>query len=249
MAYIKTFFSLAIVFLLSGCLDSRLNLQATSNPTREQTIKDIKKTYILQQQFFDFKTVENKLYFSTFHNGKESRQEKLLLTKGNTKWQVERRTDNGSGGSGRIFNIDFLKEKKNKTISITFIPTKEIQYQEGLILPFSVPEWNIKSYLSSAEVRFSFELNSKYSPDSVKANFDRYINDKSETEYYSSSSTYYLPLNGAYSSNKIKFYPYKNGTKLVFNSSLSKMKVVNNTVDVRKSIKSLKDVMNKILNL
>ena len=46
-------------------------------------------------------------------------------------------------------------------------------YQHEFILPFDVPSIDIAAYLKNSQFKTKFEINSEYSSQSVKANFDR----------------------------------------------------------------------------
>jgi hypothetical protein len=241
MTRLKSTFLLIFIFLLSGCTGS-INLQAFPKPKVEKEITDIKITYILPDSVCNYEEADNTLLLCGFHYGPESKQERLFFINQDDKiWKIERRTDNGVSGSGRIFHIEVSKQKVNLGTAVTYSAKRESQYQEGLILPFSIPEFDIKSYLANASVNYSFELNSSYSVDSVKANFDRLLKKNDISKYY-------LKIQGAASDNVIKFYPYKNGTKISVQSMLYNMQPIDDVIDVSGLITLLKSKIKAVLD-
>lgn len=131
----------------------------------------------------------------------------------NNALEVERRTDNGVAGSGIIYTIDAIIVSDPNSTTITLIPKTQKTYQEGLILPFPVPNFDIAEYLSTATLDYKFELYSEYQVDSAKANFERILG-----KSFGSRDIYKLELEDEEFEIKTDIYPYRNGSKIVINT-------------------------------
>lgn len=238
--YFKLFFYLISLFnilILSSC--STDNLLAKKHPI--QTIENIEVKYILPK---DAKKSSGKVYgivFSEYTYGPDSRIERLNICNTVNGFQIERRTDNGVAGSGVIYNVEMKAIPREDGIVVTFIPRTQKSYEEGLILPFPIPDLNIESYLLDTSIDYRFELESEYPPASVQANFDRLLN-----KNYSDSYNIDIPDVEAIRI-KVSIYPYRNDkSKIDIHAFLSRIEANDNVVDVVKTIAILK---NKILNI
>jgi hypothetical protein len=61
--------------------------------------------------------------------------------------ELERRTDNGVAGSGLIYSIDINKLNKGNDKVIALTPKTVKTYQDGVILPFPIPKFDLASYI------------------------------------------------------------------------------------------------------
>ncbi|PCH56889.1 MAG: hypothetical protein COC15_02305 [Legionellales bacterium] len=237
---------LTMPFVLSGCSNdimstSSIHWQLKPNAPEEKVVQGVNISYNIPKYIYQNKSIEDILYFERIDYGTPNKQEKVLIKTCANRWQIERRTDNGVAGSGRVYDIEVSKEPTDVGTKISFVVKKERTYQEGVILPFAVPAFDIKKYLARASITYSFELNSKYDVKSIKANFDRLLGKSNVNKYY-------LKTNLAAYSNRVKFYPYRGGTKVVINSTIYNMKYQNDIINVHKIINSLKRKIAEIVD-
>lgn len=231
-------------FILSGCVqdmvgDHDIHLQLRPDKPTERIVENEMVSYVLPNYLVQGKNIKDILQFYTFHYGSESKQEKLRLTQ-DKFWKIERRTDNGCAGSGVIYEIEVLQKNLGDMTQINFVIRKENKYQEGLVLPFAIPDFDIKQYLSRATIKYQFELNSVYSVNSVESNFERILGKVGD-------GVYFWETKFAIYKNLIKFYPYRDGSKLVIESSI-KTHDQDNTIDVSRIIKDLEVKFKEILD-
>jgi hypothetical protein len=180
------------------------------------------------------------LIFNNKTWGTDTKREIIKLDFNQTNMELERRTDNGVAGSGLIYSIDINKLNKGNDKVITFTPKTVKTYQDGVILPFPIPKFDLASYLTSAWVIHKFEVTSNYPVDSIKANFDRMLKPY--------GSTYHLQLPDCLAIMEIKIYPYRQGSKAVITAEISGMKVVDNIINVSNKIKELESKIKTIVN-
>ena len=117
----------------------------------------------------------SKLNFFEYSTGANSKFDRLLIHNiDSNTLKLERKTDNGSVGSGLIYKINISEEKTLNSTNIIYTPEELTTFQNGLILPFKVPEFDVSDYLSKkGYIYYNFEINSEYPPSSIKANFAR----------------------------------------------------------------------------
>jgi hypothetical protein len=241
------FLLIATQLFLSSCSEnsiSRLksiNWQLVPNATEENAIEDCSVSYNIPNELIKDNTAENLLHFSEFDNGPSSKMEKLRLKKNTNTWIVERRTDNGVAGSGRIYTVKLEQGTLENGLRVSFSAVQERTYQEGVLLPFAIPDFNIRKYLGSASITYSFELNSEYDEASLQGNFNRLLQRLAENKYR-------IRTDLALYSIGVNFYPYRRGTKMIFNVSIHEMEEKGGTIDVHKIIGEIKEKIIKVIN-
>lgn len=240
-----TTYLISLFFLLSACsnnitLPNNYDIQLLPNKPSVTEITNLTITYIIPQRVASSEGIIG-LNFPNSHWGRDTKQEKIIVNFDNKMLKVERRTDNGIAGSGRIYNINITKTNELNNRIITLQPISMRTYQDGAILPFPLPEFNLESYLTSAVVKYNFELNSEFPAESIRANFDRILEKKS-------NSYYALHLNNGSAFIRIKTDPYRNGSKILINSELFNMKHTNGVIDVSKNILELENYIKSIVN-
>lgn len=156
MSFLKNYSLLLVLsFLLSGCAgkieslkenltNNDINWQLRPDAPVEREVNDIKVVYLMPEYIAPYESSEDALHFYCSYGGRETKQEKLFINKENNLWTFERRTDNGVAGSGVVFDVEMLKVKSDNNTKISLIVKKERKYQEGLVLPFAVPKFDIK---------------------------------------------------------------------------------------------------------
>ncbi len=230
-----------ILLTLIGCAGNNILIP---QPNTVQEVKNIQVTYILPNDIEKRSCTFNGLSFRQYNGGTDTKIERLHIDYVANGLQVERRTDNGIAGSGIIYTIDANVIPKSDATMITLTPRTQKTYQEGLILPFPVPNFDIEQYLSEATLYYKFELNSEYPATSIKANFERLLERFNAIDSY----TYILQLEGAELKIKANIYPYRNGSKVVINIVLYNKESSNGVIDVVKKIEEAKKQIEKIIN-
>ncbi len=228
---------LSVFLFLTGCVGDGV-LMPKANLA--QDIKGIQVTYILPHGVEQSAGTVNGLRFKQYNCGPESKRERLHINSKHNGLLIERRTDNGVAGSGVIYNVDVNTISKPDSTWVILTPKTQETYQQGVVLPFPVPDFDIESYLSSAVFDYVFELNSEYNGDSIKANFDRLLG--------KDSTNYRLNLNDEQFDISIKIYPYRNGTKVVADITIYNQKTKNGVINVIQKIERVKEEIRRIVN-
>ena len=237
-------FSILLCFVISSCankmtLPGDYDIQLVPEKGSVKNIDNIKVSYVIPNNILEPRGVDG-LIFNNKTWGTDTKREIIKLDFNQTNMELERRTDNGVAGSGLIYSIDINKLNKGNDKVITFTPKTVKTYQDGVILPFPIPKFDLASYLTSAWVIHNFEVTSNYPVDSIKANFDRMLKPY--------GSTYQLQLPDCLATMEIKIYPYRQGSKAVITAEVSGMKVVDNIINVSNKIKELESKIKTIVN-
>lgn len=230
-----------VVLFLCGCVH---DYSLVPKPEQIEKIDNIKITYILPKDIEKTKGAINGLNFLQYEQGSSGKVEKLYFNIISNQLEIKRRTDNDIAvGSGVIYTVDFnLVEKSDSTI-VTFIPKTKKTYQQGVVLPFPVPNLDLETYLSGGIVDYKFEVDSNYPPTTVEANFQRLMGDK----YY--NGKYSLDDSDEQFKCIVKIYPYKhNQSKVSVNATLYNKKSKNGIIDITKKINRLKIQIQNIVN-
>ncbi|MCL1139384.1 hypothetical protein [Shewanella pneumatophori] len=180
----------------------------------------------------------------------------IKLAQGKDSILVERRVHNGIAGSGAVFSIDKKTERTEKATIVTYQPVKMSSYHEGLLFSFGIPKLDITNYLSQSQFKTKFEVDSDYSSQSVKANFDRLMqkasrdfriyeentNSKLDLEDY-----YMVDLDGAQVVMLIETFPYRDGSKVVVNAVVQSKETGSGLVDVSAILKSVEEKVSQVV--
>lgn len=175
-----------------------------------------------------------------------------MFVKNNTgsSLQVEARVDNGVAGSGLIYDVNYTVKQMRDGYEVVFTPVEKETYQQGLIGKFPVPNFtleNLRSYLTSFNIYYEFDINSQYNPESVYANFARLaqvqnfaagerdpITNKIYKNWFVSS------VDGKKFRYVLQTYPYHNGTKAVVYASVPPVENSNGVFDYAESIRDIR---------
>lgn len=231
---IKTLSILSFILLtLTGCVADGILV-----PKKQgiQELHNIQVTYILPTDAAQASGSLNGLIFQRFNRGDSTKMENLCYSLTPTGIVVHRRTDNTVAGSGIVYDIDVNTSHKSDSSVVTLTPKTQRAYQEGLILPFPIPNFNIETYLSSATFYYQFEIDSNYNADSIKANFDRTLNSSS------------LELGDVWVDFNHKVYPYRNGSKVLISANIHSQRSKNGVIDMTYIIEELRQRMQSIIN-
>lgn len=241
----KFILHLIVLIILSSCsnkvvLPDGYQLQFLPEKAYIKEITDLQITYVIPKNILSSEGI-NGLNFQNRCWGMDTKQEKILVNFDNKNLQIERRTDNGVAGSGRIYKVSITKENESNNTLIRLRGESMSTYQDGLIFPFPLPEFDLQSYLTTAMVRYNFEVNSDFPAVAIIANFNRSL------ERFDPSN-YILKLNYVSVLMKIKIYPYRNGSKVIIYAELFNMQPVNSVIDVNKNIFEFEKYIKNIVN-
>ncbi len=233
-----------LIFCIASCsnkmvLPGNYDIQLVPEKQIPTKLDNIKVTYIVPRNIKNEGDIEG-LYLSSSEWGAETKREKIISSFGNGNMQVESRVDNGIAGSGLIYSIKVESRAENDSTVVALTPYHVKPYQDGLILPFPVPKFDLEKYLSSASVFYKFEFVSEFIPSSIKANFDRFLG--------SYGPDYKLQTNDFSSHLNVKIYPYRNGSKVIVNSKIFNMKKSQGVINVSDYITTLSAEIKKIVN-
>lgn len=230
----------ALILFLSGCAHEVPLLPEKNTETK--AIHDIQVTFIIPKNIEPLNNTINGIDFLRYQDGTEGKIQKLDFNVTDNQMIVERRTDNGVAGSGIIYDVDLTMKKKLNNIVVTFKPVMQKPYQEGLVLPFPVPQFDIKQYLVEGVTSHKFELESAYPPETVKANLQRLLGDTQGGLYIVETENERITISA-------EIYPYKhNQSKIIIRSKIMNTRAINGTINVAEKLERLKKELNKIVN-
>ncbi|MEZ9473195.1 hypothetical protein AB4211_23075 [Vibrio lentus] len=223
---------ISIIFassLLTGCASNDLNIQLTPDETSSIELKkEPAITYILSSGL-DVSDIR----FAHFDRQvTEHTYEMLDWQYNNDILRVERRTHNGIAGSGVIYEV--LVTTSPDKLQVTFEPKKLSKYQEGVVFPYPVPDFDIHSFLSNSYYTHNFEIDSQYSPESVKSSFQRLLSN-------AGANGYNLDIPNIRALASVEVFPYRDGSKVSVETDIKTFSVSDNKIN-------LKDVYSNIEN-
>lgn len=229
-------------FIMSGC--KTIEVVPLELPEEYQPVDFISVTYIAPKNYFNTNEGINGMTFLSYIHGRwdAKEQQKLYLTPINhSSFLVHRRTHNGIAGSGIMYNVNYTSKVEGDTVILNFKPYESKSYQEGLVFPFPLPNFNIELYLLQPIIKHPFEVNSNYSAESIKSNFDRLLPKNHKKPYHIVSKAY-----EAYVS--VKMVPYRNGSKVLSISNIIIKPNNGNKVNLVNIIKDLESKIRAIVN-
>jgi len=251
----------SVAFMLSGCVSNDINPLHISDVYTPTNVSSVK--YIAPTSNINISDGISGITFDSYSYGPASKQHKLFYKKvDQDTFEVHRRVDNGVGGSGIIFHVDFTSINEGNNTIIEFKPTESKSYQQGFIGKFDVPELDITNFLTKTNAVHTFEVNSEYPADAVKANFERMLKKKQPNQkelqqmmiarmsgkQVSISDSYVLSGSGFEAMLKVESFPYRNGSKVVVTSNLTTTSNLQNEVNLSEIYKVLESEVTKIIN-
>ena len=183
--------------------------------------------------------------------GTDTRQEKIIvLDKGNGDMIVNRRVDNGTAGSGRLFHLTATQVAGEKDTTLTFATTDEppYEYREGLFGRFPLPEFSdedLAAFLASGYIVYKFEVNADFPAESIDANFTRLANGRPTRN---GGNVGEVQVNDVAVKFLYNVMPYRNGSKATIEANLKLNKTENGMVDFRPWIDQLKKAVTAIVS-
>lgn len=186
-------------------------------------------------------------HFPGYRNGGKGRYDALKITELADGITIERRTDNGTIGSG----IKYYADAKLEDNALVITLKRAVKYQQGLFGKFPVPrftEEDALNVISTPNVWFDFEIDSEFDKASVDANFTRLakksgIINRQARQYY-----YVVDLDGREVLYLPESYPYRGGTKVSFKVKIPGKLDDNNKVNFENDLEAVKDALNSIVN-
>lgn len=183
--------------------------------------------------------------------GTDTRQEKIIvLDKGNGDMFVNRRVDNGTAGSGRLFHLTATQVTGEKDTALTFATTDEppYEYREGLFGRFPLPDFSdedLATFLASGYIEYKFEINSDFPAESINANFTRLANGRPTRN---GGNVGEVQVNGVSVKFLYNVMPYRNGSKATIEADLKINKAENGVVDFRPWIDQMKAAVTAVVS-
>ena len=200
----------------------------------------------------------DRLLFRDIAGGVPSKRELILHDFSAETGSVERRTDNGTIGSGKRYAVRKVVTNLGEQTKVEFQPVSFTTYKQGLILPWPVPEFSDESlvkYLSSAELFAKLEIDSPYNSESTYANFVRLLKVKSNTSGESDpvsgkifKQTFVASLRDREVVLTVETFPYRNGSKAVIYARIPATQTEPNTVDFGALLQELRTQLEAVVN-
>jgi len=168
---------------------------------------------------------------------------------------VHRRNHNGTAGSGVIYTVSYDTKATPEMYQYTFRAVSREQYQEGLILPFPVPDFTIQGVYNTLlgfEIPYGFEIASPYPAESVYANFVRLAQQRpgKGTADPVTGKIYRNWFTIEYRNRKVEYavetFPYRDGSKAVVYVRMPALLTSPDRVDFRTIFSEIKEGIVKI---
>lgn len=254
---VRSFAILCAVLALGGCVATSPSKDVAATPVALQPI-----TYIvpIDDGLIRRRGIVEDLSFSDFSYYSPGRRDKLSTKRINeSSFMIERRTETDSGiaGSGKRFRVDFTVEKIDTGYKAILRPIEYSTYQQGLIMPFPVPQFNereLYEHLLSAEVHYRFEVNSEFNSESTHANFMRMLKTRGFKQGEKDPVTgkifkqqFVLPYRGKEVLFVLETFPYRNGSKAIMHLRIPATFTSPNTVDYKIILDEVKAELTKIV--
>jgi hypothetical protein len=168
---------------------------------------------------------------------------------------VHRRNHNGTAGSGVIYTVSYDTKDTPELYQYTFRAVLQEQYQQGLILPFPVPNFTVQELynaLLSFEIPNRFEIASPYPAEAVYANFVRLAQQRpgKGTADPVTGKIYRNWFAMDYRNRKVEYavetFPYRVGSKAIIYVRTPAILTSPDTVDFRTIFIEIKEGIAKI---
>jgi hypothetical protein len=172
-------------------------------------------------------------------NAKYHRVLNELLTP--SSFVIHARTDNGVAGSGIKYLVNYDVQESPQGYQVKFTPQSRTSYQTGLIGKFPLPDFDepqLRSYLTSLQLVYRFEIDSPFNSESVMSNFLRLAKPKVHSQGWADPITgksygrYFISeVRGKSFQYVVEVYPYRNGSKVVISAIVPGVETSAQTVD------------------
>lgn len=201
--------------------------------------------------------IQGAIWGRQYYGNKIAQQELIrVYPKSENSFDLERRVDNGTSGSGVIYTVEYAINNVDANTVFEFKPTRVKTYKQGFILPFGVPafsEEDLAKYIISQAVGYKVEVNSEYNTESIYSNFKRLATE----EHFKAGEK--DPVTGKIFKNRfsltvddekvmfsLETFPYHNGTKAIIYLSIPGHFTSDGTVDFNTILDSIKTQLEQI---
>lgn len=200
-----------------------------------------------------------RINFDNRWGGNKEKQEKIMVgNKTSTSFSVERRTDNGTAGSGKVYYVNYSVESLNDSTVIKYQPTEYRTYQQGLVLPFAIPvftEYDLAEFLIKQPVFYNLEINSQYNTESTYSNFIRLVErtkfvpgEKDPVTGKIFKDKFALPYKGEKIYFSLESFPYRNGSKVIVHLVVPGTLTSDNLVDFGIILNDIRTQLENVAN-
>lgn len=243
-----------VSMLLAGCAGITPQPAQNVQLTNPQTI-----TVIVPNDKAVDASKLTRINFDNRWAGHKEKQEKITVgNKTNSSFNVERRTDNGTAGSGKIYSVNYMIENVNDSTVIKYQPVTYRTYQQGLVMPFAVPvftEQDLTEYLISQPVYYNLEINSQYNTESTYSNFIRLVErtkvkqgEKDPVTGKIFKDKFALNYKGEKIYFSLESFPYRNGSKVIVHLVVPGSFTSENVVDFGIILNDIKTQLEGVAN-
>lgn len=245
---------LAVTFIVLGLSGCSHQYPLLPNPESTQKIEGIKVTYILPNDIIKTSDTINGIYLDQYggrtldatsflkSGGQTGRKERLHFDNKGNQLEIERRTDNGIAGSGVVCIVDFDVISEPDRTKVVFTPKTRRTYQQGVLLPFPVPDFDVETYLLEGQLTTSFEMDADYPPEAVRANLRRLLHGGLEDRYTLDNENEQIIMT-------VRVDPYKhNQSKLTINATIYNKRSNNRIINMVEKINALKKQLHNAVN-
>jgi hypothetical protein len=195
----------------------------------------------------------------SYYKGSISKQHVIRIkNKTDKTFDFDRRIDNGISGSGIMYTVAYSIVTNGNNTVLTFKPTKYRTYQEGLIMPFAVPEFtenDFSTYIASNSVYYKLEIDSQYNTESIFANFKRLATEEHLMQGVKDTVTgkifknrFSIPTKNGKVVFSLETYPYRNGSKAVIYLNVPGYLTSDSTADFNMILSEIKAKLESIVN-
>ena len=181
--------------------------------------------------------------------GSKAHQEKIIFTDAGGTLHVHRRDDNGTAGSGLKYEVNVTSSPVDGATELGFTQTgAPHEYREGLVLRFPVPSFtdqDLIAALASGSIGFQWERNTEFPVESIAANFARLANGQPAR---GNNYNGLIEVGGSPVSFVYRIVPYRNGSKVLVNASLTQEAVVNGVIDFAPLVVGFEDALTAVVD-
>ena len=251
--------SLALIALLSACAAPTATTPSKEEPPRATAVSQAPVTYIVPNDA-DFAVQPgpvNRLVFVGYQGGEPTKREIVRFNFSSDTGFLERRTDNGTAGSGKRYTIKKSATVEDQRVVVNFTAIEYVTYQQGLIGKFAVPSYtdeDASKFLKSAYLYVKFEVDSEYNPESTYANFVRLMKARTvragERDPVSGKifkQEFGTNLRGRELSITVETFPYRNGSKALVYARIPGVETAPNEIDFAVLIREVRERLSQIV--
>jgi len=168
--------------------------------------------------------------------------------------EIERRIDDGTAGSGRIYYVRCNLENAQGSTVLTAQPYQVKNYQQGVI-SFDVPDFteaDLTAYIIHHPITFKMELDSGTNNEAVFGNLARLAHKDGENYNLPTGriikGNFAIPYNGEKVNFTVELFPSKTGTKVEIQGMVNGQFTSGGVVDFNIILKDIRTKIESIVN-